>query len=254
MSAHTEPVNENVAGSASRILLNSSACGGLLAGMTAWIVSLLWSLLPNPYLSTTETLRPLSNVQDVVIRNSDRVAPNTGMVVPRVTRYRPPAYTDHARSARVEGTVTVRATIDIDGRATPIEVVQPLGYGLDESASDAVRQWSFVPAFRSGQRVQVVADVNVHFRLEDGLFGRAVSDLEAGNLARARLLLQNVIAVSPDSFRVSAAKFGIAESLFQRGTRESLTQAARQSRPYRRRTSSWRISGVTTWGASSRIP
>jgi hypothetical protein len=40
-----------------------------------------------------------------------------------------------------------------------------LGYGLDEKALEALLQWRFAPAFRSGRRVGVIANIDVSFHL-----------------------------------------------------------------------------------------
>jgi TonB family protein len=63
----------------------------------------------------------------------------------------------------VRGKVTVRAEFDIDGNFEVLEVVESLGYGLDEAALAALDHWTFRPAYRSGRRVPVVANIDVEF-------------------------------------------------------------------------------------------
>jgi TonB family protein len=92
------------------------------------------------------------------------LVPNTGMTPPEALNHPAPAYTLEALSAGVEGTVTVRGEFDIDGRFTPVDIVEGLGFGLDEAALAALETWTFRPAYRSGRRVPVVADVDVEFR------------------------------------------------------------------------------------------
>ena len=46
-------------------------------------------------------------------------------------------------------------------------MVKSLGYSLDESALAAVQKWRFTPAYRAGQRVSVVTQVDVSFSLFD---------------------------------------------------------------------------------------
>ncbi len=56
-----------------------------------------------------------------------------------------PEYSDEARAAGLEGTVFVETAIGADGTPFDLEVISPLGLGLDEKAIDAVRQWRFSP-------------------------------------------------------------------------------------------------------------
>ena len=73
-----------------------------------------------------------------------------------------PEYTDEARVAELEGTVLLRGTIGEDGIARDLEVIEPLGLGLEEKAIEAVQQWSFPPAV--GQQ-QATSQIAVDFRL-----------------------------------------------------------------------------------------
>jgi TonB family protein len=66
---------------------------------------------------------------------------------------------------RIEGTVTVEAFAGIDGTIKVLRVVKKLGYGLDENAVAAVQQWRFAPAWRNGAVVDVVAQIDIDFRL-----------------------------------------------------------------------------------------
>ena len=51
------------------------------------------------------------------------------------------------------------------GIPTRIEVVRPLGLGLDEKAAEAVRQYQFVPAKRDGEAVPVALNIAVNFQI-----------------------------------------------------------------------------------------
>lgn len=59
-----------------------------------------------------------------------------------------PVYTDEAREAKLQGTVTLRVLVGADGRAKQIQRVKSLGMGLEERAMEAVRGWRFSPARR----------------------------------------------------------------------------------------------------------
>lgn len=76
-----------------------------------------------------------------------------------------PEYSDAARKAKLTGTVVVKIVVDEQGVPSRVEVVQPLGLGLDEAAIDAVKQWRFRPATRDGVAYASTAFVEVFFRL-----------------------------------------------------------------------------------------
>lgn len=76
-----------------------------------------------------------------------------------------PPYTDEARKAKLQGNVTIRVLIGRDGRAARIQLVQGLGLGLDEQASQAVRSWRFVPA-RDARRQSVPTWVTIETRFQ----------------------------------------------------------------------------------------
>jgi periplasmic protein TonB len=85
---------------------------------------------------------------------------------PRVISKVEPEYTAEALKAGREGTVVLQVTVTRDGVASEIHIVQPLGLGLDEKATDAVQQWRFKPGEKSGEPVPVMVDVLVKFRLQ----------------------------------------------------------------------------------------
>ena len=75
-----------------------------------------------------------------------------------------PDYTDEARRARKEGTVVLSLIVDPSGHARNLKVVSPLGYGLDEKAIEAAKQWRFQPGMKDGKPVYVRIDIDVEFR------------------------------------------------------------------------------------------
>jgi periplasmic protein TonB len=76
-----------------------------------------------------------------------------------------PPYTDEARKAKLQGSVTLRVLIGADGRAARIQLVKGLGLGLDEQALQAVRSWHFVPA-RDARRRPVPTWVTIETRFQ----------------------------------------------------------------------------------------
>lgn len=89
-----------------------------------------------------------------------------GMTMPRCAYCPDAQYTDEAREAKVQGSVTLRVLVDMDGRASQIRVVRGIGMGLDERAMQAIRGWKFVPARDAGHRpVSSWVTVETVFRL-----------------------------------------------------------------------------------------
>jgi len=89
-----------------------------------------------------------------------------GVTAPEVLESPNPAYTEEARSAKVEGIVTLKAVVRKDGRVDNFRVVDGLGYGLDESAIRAIAtKWRFKPATYEGRPVDFQADFEVAFQI-----------------------------------------------------------------------------------------
>ena len=76
-----------------------------------------------------------------------------------------PEYTDEARSARVEGTVSLEVEFTAAGDLRVLRVVRGLGHGLDEAAHRAALGIRFKPAQSDGRPVDSRATVHITFRL-----------------------------------------------------------------------------------------
>lgn len=84
---------------------------------------------------------------------------------PKLLHKMEPQYTEEGRVAKYEGTVVLAVEIDPNGVAQNVRIVKGLGFGLDENAVTAVRQWQFQPATNGGAAVTVQARIEVNFRL-----------------------------------------------------------------------------------------
>jgi TonB family protein len=106
-------------------------------------------------------------------------------VKPPVALQQPlPAYTPEARAARVEGVVIVQAVVRKDGSVDYFKVHRGLGYGLDESAINTIAtKWRFSPGTLNGEPVDVMAIINVSFRL-------SIDPAEMGSLEPYSLRVQ----------------------------------------------------------------
>src|SRR5208337_3634293 len=76
-----------------------------------------------------------------------------------------PGYTERAREAKLQGTLTLWIVIDSEGNVADTGIIKPLGMGLDAKALETVRTWKFKPAMREGTQVPARAMVELSFRL-----------------------------------------------------------------------------------------
>ena len=76
-----------------------------------------------------------------------------------------PEYTDEARSARIEGTVSLELEFSAAGDIRVLRIVRGLGHGLDEAAQRAALRMRFKPAQSDGRPVDSRATVHITFRL-----------------------------------------------------------------------------------------
>ena len=74
-------------------------------------------------------------------------------------------YTEDARTRGITGDVVLEIVIKSDGSVGDVKVLRGLGYGLDDRAAAAVRNWKFSPARRLGTPVDVIVEVEVEFSL-----------------------------------------------------------------------------------------
>ena len=91
-----------------------------------------------------------------------RVGP--GVTPPHLVRKVEPEYSPLAHADHIQGTVVLQLVVTEKGRAADIQVISPLGYGLDENAIAAIHQWEFVPGQKGGVPVPVRATIMVNFR------------------------------------------------------------------------------------------
>lgn len=89
-----------------------------------------------------------------------------GNVTAPVPIYSPdPGYSEEARKAKYSGVAVVVAIVDAQGNVSDVQILRPVGLGLDEKAIEAVKQWKFKPAMRNGVPVKVRVNIEVTFRL-----------------------------------------------------------------------------------------
>lgn len=91
--------------------------------------------------------------------------PGSGVEPPKLLREVRANYTEEGRRANANGEVVLEIVVRRDGTVGDVKILRRLGYGLDQKAIEAVRQWRFSPARLKGAAVDVVVEVGVEFRL-----------------------------------------------------------------------------------------
>jgi TonB family protein len=89
-----------------------------------------------------------------------------GVTPPRVLSKVEPEYTKEASAAKISGSVLLTLVVGSDGVARDIQVKQSLDPGLDANAISAIQQWKFQPGTKDGQAVNVMATIEINFRLK----------------------------------------------------------------------------------------
>ena len=91
--------------------------------------------------------------------------PGSGIEPPRLLREVKAIYSEEARRANITGDVVMEVVVRADGTVGSARVTRGLGFGLDERATAAVREWRFTPARRLGVPVDVIVEVAMEFNL-----------------------------------------------------------------------------------------
>jgi bla regulator protein blaR1 len=76
-----------------------------------------------------------------------------------------PVYPADAKKARIQGTVVLQAVVGKDGNVENLRVLSGPSQ-LQQSALDAVRQWTYKPFLLNGDPIEVKTTVNVNFSLQ----------------------------------------------------------------------------------------
>ncbi len=108
---------------------------------------------------------PPCAAQSQALLNDQAYAVSGDITPPQLTEVASPDYTAEARRKKIEGSVTMTIVVSKRGDVTDARVVQGLGYGLDENALLAVKEWKYKPAERNGEPVAVKMEVSVNFYL-----------------------------------------------------------------------------------------
>lgn len=85
------------------------------------------------------------------------------VLAPVAVHHPQPAYTPAARRAGIEGVAVLDAVIDEDGNVREVTVLRDPGFGLGDSAREALATWRFEPATLHGEAVAVRYVLTVRF-------------------------------------------------------------------------------------------
>jgi len=131
--------------------------------MKRYVVVILFLFLSS-FLALAQNGHATSGKEPAVV--SEAVAITDDITPPVLTEVASPDYTPEAKKKKIEGQVTVSIVVDKKGDVAYAKVVKGLGYGLDENAIVAVKEWKYKPATKNGEPVVVKMEVTVDFFLQ----------------------------------------------------------------------------------------
>jgi TonB family protein len=116
----------------------------------------------------TDALGPVPSGGTMVLRCTtpgETMFADVENTMPSVVYKVDPEYSQKARQAKINGSVTASLFVETDGTPSAIRIVKGIGDGLDEEAVYGIMQWRFQPATRNGKPHRQAATVNVNFRI-----------------------------------------------------------------------------------------
>jgi TonB family protein len=78
-----------------------------------------------------------------------------------------PEYTEEMKNNKIEGTISLKILVDIDGSVKEAIALNDLGYGSKESALKAIKKMRFSPALEGEKAVAVWIVLKIKFVLQD---------------------------------------------------------------------------------------
>jgi len=117
---------------------------------------------PAPEIVTTATTTPTGPIGPAIPTGPAEASALEYLSAP------PPPYPAEAVRQQIEGVVTLRVLVDVDGTPLEVEIKRSSGNRrLDEAARRQIlRKWRFKPAIRDGVAIQVYGVVPVEFSLQ----------------------------------------------------------------------------------------
>ena len=115
---------------------------------------------PTTNSSESQPLSSNENLNEGSGRGSDGTKP------PQVLKEFLVPYPTEAKRSRIEGDVVIQIIVNELGKVENPQVIQSLGYGLDEAALYAIQQFVFIPGFKEGKVVKTLIKYRYKFRLD----------------------------------------------------------------------------------------
>jgi TonB family protein len=128
------------------------AAGFSMLSLSAWIVASALPLHAAPQAQAAPERRPIrvgGNVQQMNLVSQAK-----------------PTYPPEAKAARIQGTVSLEATISEEGTIANLVVLSGPDE-LIESALAAVRQWVYRPTLLNGEPVAVITTIDINYTLQN---------------------------------------------------------------------------------------
>jgi TonB family protein len=94
-----------------------------------------------------------------------RVSESQGVVAPKQVHAPEPEFSEKARKAKEQGTVTLSLIVGTDGKPRDVWVSCSSAPGLNKNALEAVKSWKFEPGTKDGKPVMVEIAVEIQFHL-----------------------------------------------------------------------------------------
>jgi TonB family protein len=150
---------------ASRLLLMSGA--DISIRDTDGFAALDWARRRDrTYLALIIAIASRPSAAKVILSEQPVTRGTEHLELPRVIEDTPPLYTEGAFDRGIEGRVVLRVIIQKDGSVGAIRVRESLDGDLDRAAIAAVANWQFEPATIDGEPINVLADIEVDFQIE----------------------------------------------------------------------------------------
>ena len=150
---------------ASRLLLMAGADVSIrdTAGSTAFE----WARKRDrTYLAQIIAIASRPSAANVILSEQPVTLSTEHLEPPRVIEDTPPLYTEGAFDRGIEGRVVLRVIIQKDGSVGAIRIQESLDGDLDRAAITAVQTWTFEPATVDGDPINVLADIEVDFEIQ----------------------------------------------------------------------------------------
>lgn len=91
-----------------------------------------------------------------------------GLVEPKPLYSPEPEFSEKARKAAEQGTVSISLKVGTDGLPRDLRLVCSSATDLNENAMEAVKRWKFAPGTRGGKPIIVQIEVEVQFHVYSG--------------------------------------------------------------------------------------